>query len=394
MAIRDEIRGPWYWDGETKPLTENTEIWKRLNDKYIDFSKYYIYHNTTYYSFPWYYGKNDNSMDMYGYGWKDIEGYYDGDDYQYNDEFTLNAQIRNISNYVFEYNDGNGKRPFYVRLAEPGTLLAFSQNESLTSFRSISPNNDSNLNFKSWSRENSSATNDLTITISRNPEYLQITWGSNSIEYWKDSFVDNTVPERLFIEIQAAGGGGARGRSAFVDPSGGGGGGGAYGLFEIKFDYTSVFKIILGHKGSGGTSSKECENHANDSYIQFGESGTTVWTIGGGKGSTNYSGGQYGAGGRCSYSGLSGYVSNYINADGANGGDEWNAGGSITGEQSIISSFRQTLTFSGTRTGGSSGEVWGGGGGASFLGTGGRGGQNGADGGNSLFILHLPILNN
>lgn len=113
--------------------------------------------------------------------------------------------------------------------------------------------------------------------------------------YDKDRFIDNAIPKRLLIELQAAGGGGASGQPLPGGTSGAGGGSGAYGCLILKLNLyeTTTWRITLGKRGHGGSGNNQPGGSADPSsiaYVQGDDISSnnfdTVYTLGGGQGAS------------------------------------------------------------------------------------------------------------
>ena len=193
----------------------------------------------------------------------------------------------------------------------------------------------------------------------------------NTAATWKASdFPGGVLPYRVYVQIQAGGGGGG-------NRSGGGGGGYWAGIVST----TAGTQIQMGASGAASTD-------AAASYI-MNEDDTALITINGGKAGGSSNGG---SGGSISYGVHNGdkytaYAWTSTAVSGAKGGDDstglfdgtGNNGGNVSSAKwNIAGGYLSTYTNHTkltSQSGGTLQENWGGsGGGASFIGNGGKGG--------------------
>lgn len=179
---------------------------------------------------------------------------------------------------------------------------------------------------------------------------------------------------KWFIMDLVGGGGGGAGQNGVN--SGGGGGGGGYALCLLQFKYeTATWRIILGNGGPGGTG-YQLGGHGGDSYLIRA---STVLTCtggkGGGAGDTIAPGGQYGSA-YTAGTNLTNYSYGYCitQVNGGKGGDKGNSGGEVHYSYTIPSPEDALHKY--TMAGGVG--YRGGGGGASAIHGGGRGGTSDA----------------
>lgn len=163
-------------------------------------------------------------------------------------------------------------------------------------------------------------------------------------------------PKFVFLELQAGGGGGA-GSGLTYAASGGGAGGYAFAAVEIPEN--SYLQIVVGAGGRGGNADGGSGSNGGNTVL-YNSSGTALVTCYGGNGASSSSSASGASGGTAS--------GGIVNVTGGSGGSKEHGGGAINAFSITLPKPEQTQWQKSTQNGGSSsGNNYGGAGGASVF---------------------------